>query len=268
MKSSPVPDRQIVPFRRRDAVALRLVDVSVAYDGRVAVEGVSSVLQAGTVVGLLGPNGAGKTTLLRAVMGVVPLAGGAVYVHEMPPREAWYHMSYLPQHEQINWEFPVSVLEAVLMGRARALGWLRAPGPDDKQRAMDALERVGMEGHARRRIAELSRGQRQRVLIARALAQEGDVVVLDEPLAGVDTTTQEAVVRLLRSLRDQGMLVLVSMHDLGVAADVCDQLLCLNRRLLAFGPPRTVFVPEVLRATYGSTVAIVGAGTAVHDARR
>jgi manganese/zinc/iron transport system ATP- binding protein len=268
MKPASVHDRPAVPFGRTDAAAVRLVDVCLAYHEHVAVEGVTAALHAGHVVGLLGPNGAGKSTLMRALVGVLPVAQGQVYVHEMPPREAWYHVSYLPQHEQVNWEFPVSVLEVVLMGRVRSLGWLRAAGSEDKQRAMDALVRVGMEQHARARIAELSRGQRQRVLLARALVQEGDVVILDEPLAGVDTTTQTAVVRLLRDLRDQGVLVLVSMHDLGVAADVCDQLLCLNRRLVAFGPTRTVFVPDVLRATYGSTVAIVDGGAVVHDARR
>ncbi len=247
---------------------VRFEDVTLAYDDHIAVENVTATLHAGALVGLLGPNGAGKTTLLKALVGVLPLVSGTVLIHGMSPREAWYHVSYLPQHEQVNWEFPASVLDVVLMGRVRAIGWLRMPGADDRRAALEALGRVGMEGYARRQVGQLSRGQRQRVLLARALVQDGNVVLLDEPLAGVDTTTQEAVVRLLRELRDQGSLVLMSTHDLGVAAEVCDHLLCLNRRLIASGSPRAVFTTDVLRATYGKTVAFVGGGAVVHDAHR
>jgi manganese/zinc/iron transport system ATP- binding protein len=260
-------DGQIISIRQ-SGPAIRLEDVAVAYRDHVAVEGVTAMLRSGTVVGLLGPNGAGKTTLLRALVGVMPTVRGTVHIHDLPPREAWHHVSYLPQHEHVNWEFPVSALDVVLMGCTRSVGWLRRPGAEDRRRAAEALTRVGMDEYAGRHIGQLSRGQRQRVLLARALVQGGDVVILDEPLAGVDTTTQEAVVRLLRGLRDRGALVLVSMHDLSIAADVCDYLLCLNRHLVAFGPTRSVFVEGVLRATYGSTVAILGGGAVVHDARR
>jgi len=243
-------------------------DVAVAYNDYVAVQDVTAALHPGTIVGLLGPNGAGKTTLLRALVGVLPVAHGTIRIHDTAPREAWHHLSYLPQQEEVNWDFPVSVFDVALMGRVRALGWLSLPRAEDRRRAERALGRVGMEDFAARQVGQLSRGQRQRVLLARALVQDGDVVILDEPLAGVDTTTQEAVIGLLHELRDQGALVLMSTHDLAVAADVCDQLLCLNRRLIASGPTRTVFVPDVLRATYGSTLAIFSEGVAIHDGRR
>ncbi len=262
-----MPERPIVEIRPRGP-AVEFEDVSIAYGDHVAVDGVTAALQPGTIVGLLGPNGAGKTTLLKALVGVLAPARGAIRLHGMAPAEAWHHVSYLPQHEQVNWEFPVSVLDVALMGRVRALGWLAAPRAADRRTAMDALERVGMASYARRQIGQLSRGQRQRVLLARALAQRGDVVILDEPLAGVDTTTQDAVLCLLGDLRDQGALVIMSTHDLTAAAQRCDRLLCLNRRLVAYGPARAVFVPDVLRATYGSTVAVLDAGLVVYDAAR
>jgi len=246
--------------------AVRFEHVSVAYGDHVAVEDVTADLRLGTLVGVLGPNGAGKSTLLKALVGILPLARGTVHVHGMTPQEAWYHMAYLPQHEQVNWEFPASALDVVLMGRTRALGWLRGPGAADRRQALQALARVGMEDYVRRQIGQLSGGQRQRVLLARALVQEGDIVILDEPLAGVDVVTQEAALRLITELRDQGALVLMATHDLSHAADVCDHLLCLNRRLIAYGPTREVFVPEVVRATYGATVAFLKEGAVVHDA--
>jgi manganese/zinc/iron transport system ATP- binding protein len=262
-----MPERTIVNIRNL-GLAVEFRGVTVAYRDHVAVEDVTAALRPGTIVGLLGPNGAGKTTLLRALVGVLPPSRGAVSIHGMPPAEAWHHVSYLPQHEQVNWDFPVSALDVALMGCARTIGWFRAAGADDRRRAADALERVGMGPFAHRQIGQFSRGQRQRVLLARALVQDGDVVVLDEPLAGVDTTTQDSVIRLLHELRDGGALVLMSTHDLGVASEICDQLLCLNRRLVAAGPTRTVFVPDVLRATYGSTLALLGEGVVLHDARR
>jgi manganese/zinc/iron transport system ATP- binding protein len=263
-----VLERSIFPSIRPNGPAVEFERLTVAYGDHVAVEDVTAALRPEAVVGLLGPNGAGKTTLLRALVGVLPPARGAVRIHGASPREAWHHTSYLPQHEQVNWDFPVSALDVVLMGRVRALGWLTSPRAEDRRQAAYALERVGMQNFARRQIGQLSRGQRQRVLLARALAQEGDVIILDEPLAGVDTTTQELVLSLLRELRDRGALVLMSTHDLGVAVEVCDQLLCLNRRLIANGPTRKIFVPDVLRATYGSTLALLSEGLVLHDARR
>jgi manganese/zinc/iron transport system ATP- binding protein len=257
----------IVSLHRAEP-AIRLTNVSVAYGARTVVQDITATLHPGTVVGLLGPNGAGKTTLLKALLGVLPLAQGTVLIHETSPREAWHHVSYLPQHEDVNWDFPVSVLDVVLMGRVRALGWLTTPRAQDRTLALETLARVDMEGLAGRQIGQLSRGQRQRVLLARALAQGGDVVILDEPLAGVDATTQETILRLLGDLRRAGALVLMSTHDLGAAVDTCDQLLCLNNRLIAFGPTRAVFTPDVVRATYGRLVAFVGGGAVVHDTPR
>jgi manganese/zinc/iron transport system ATP- binding protein len=256
-----MPDRAIISIHHRAEPAVRFTDVAVAYGDRTVVQGVTAALHPGTVVGLLGPNGAGKTTLLRALLGVLPTAQGIIRIHEMPPREAYHHVSYLPQHEEVNWDFPVTVFEVVLMGRVRALGWLSRPRARDRALAQEALARVGMEGLAGRQIGQLSRGQRQRALLARALAQDGDVVVLDEPLAGVDLPSQEAIVRLLGELRDRKALVLISLHDIGVAQETCDHLLCLNQRMTAFGPTRAVFVPEVLRATYGGMVAILDKST-------
>ena len=260
-----LPATQVPPVASR-APAVQFDDVSVAYGTRVVVSEVTAALRPGSFVGLLGPNGAGKTTLLKALVGVLPLAGGAIRVHGMPRESAWRHLAYLPQHEHVNWQFPLSVLEVALMGRVRALGWLRRPGGRERRWAMEALDRVGMADFAGRQIGQLSAGQRQRVLLARALAQGGDLLALDEPLAGVDATTQEAVLRLLAELRDQGVLVLISTHDLSLAANACDYLLCLNRRLIAAGPTPTVFTPGVLRATYGDAVAFLEGGLVIHDA--
>ncbi len=259
MPEPPITGRPVGP-------AVQFQNVSVAYGDDIAVEGVTAALRLGTIVGLLGPNGAGKTTLLKALVGMLPLSGGTISVHGVSPREAWGHMAYLPQPEQVNWEFPVSVQDVVLAGRVKRLGWLASPRDGDRRMALAALARVGMADHAPHPIGRHSRGQRQRVLLARALVQEGDVLILDEPLADVDAVTQTAVVRLLGELRDQGVLVLLSMHDLSVATEVCDHLLCLNRRLIAFGKTRTVFIPEILRATYGATLAFVGGDLVVHDA--
>lgn len=255
-----MPQPSIFTIRRRGP-AVEFDAVTVAYGDHVAVKDVTAALHPGAIVGLLGPNGAGKTTLLRALLGVLPPARGRIRIHGTPPREAYHHVSYLPQHEDVNWDFPVTVFEVVLMGRVRALGWLNRPTARDRALAQEALARVGLEGLAGRQIGQLSRGQRQRALLARALAQDGDIVILDEPLAGVDLPSQEAIVRLLGELRDRKALVLVSLHDIGVARETCDHLLCLNQRMTAFGPTRTVFVPEVLRATYGGMVAILDKST-------
>jgi manganese/zinc/iron transport system ATP- binding protein len=254
-----------VSVRKVERAAVSLEHVSVTLRTRLALEDVTAALCPGAIVGVVGPNGAGKTTLLRALVGVVPLTEGRIRIHGQPPRAAWRQLGYLPQHEQVNWEFPVSALEVVLMGQVRRLGWSRRPGAADYRIARNALATVGMEQHAERQIGQLSGGQRQRVFLARALAQARDVLVLDEPLAGVDATTQEVIIRLLADLRDQGKLVLMSTHDLGLALEACDHLLCLNQRLIASGPTHRVFTREVLRATYGAAVALLDGGLAVHD---
>jgi len=218
------------------APALELRDVVVRYGDQVALRGVHGELAAGASVALVGPNGAGKSTLIKAILGLVPVASGRLTVFGLPPSEARPRVAYVPQHSVLDPEFPVSALQVVLMGRYRAIGWLRRPGRADRQAAAEALAAVGLSDRADARFGTLSGGQRQRVLFARALAQDASLLLLDEPFNGVDVVTQEVLVELLAKARAQGAAVLVSTHDLDVARHACTDACLLNRRQFSFGP--------------------------------
>lgn len=245
---------------RQDAsrTAVAFDGVWVAYGERVALRDVSVAISWGVRVGIVGPNGAGKSTFLQAIVGMTPLRRGVVQVGGAPAAAARSRVAYVPQREQIRWDFPVSVLDVVLMGRYGRLGWLRRPGAADRAIALAALERVSMAHHRDTHIAELSGGQQQRVFLARALAQEADVVLLDEPLNGLDATTYTALLDLLEEQRDQGKAVLMATHDLATARSWCDLVLFLNTDLIAAGPPAAVFTREVLTRTYGGAFVTVG----------
>ena len=241
---------------RSDGSGLVVRDLSVSYDSRQVLDEVSVACPHGEILGLLGPNGAGKSTLLKAVVGLVPRRGGSVELDGIPlghPGASLTRLAYVPQRNDVDWDFPLAVEDVVLLGRQGRLGLLGRPGRADRQAAQAALERLGMDGRRRTLIGELSGGQQQRVFLARALAQEGEVLLLDEPLTGVDATTQAVVLDLLRDLRDQGMAIVVSTHDLAEAAEVCDKLCLLNGRVMAFGPPREVLTADALVRTYGSS---------------
>ncbi|HWO94001.1 MAG TPA: metal ABC transporter ATP-binding protein [Dehalococcoidia bacterium] len=233
---------------------LQLSHVTVRYGDRTALEDVSMTVEPGSYVGVLGPNGSGKTTLIRAILGSTPLSAGAVTVDGLPARSAKGVFAYVPQTHQIALDMPLTVWDVVLMGRLPRLRWHRRYGRHDREVAAWALERVHLADERNRLIGELSGGQQQRAFIARALAQEGRILLLDEPLTGVDAVTQEIVLRLLANLHADGLTILIATHDLSSAAGTCDTLCLLNRRLVAYGPMRETFTPAALRETFGRHV--------------
>ena len=242
--------------RREDAdgqtAAIRLAGVSVRLGERLALRDIDCAIAPGAFVGLLGPNGSGKSTLLRAVLGILPLSAGRVDVFGRPPEQARDRFSYLPQRQRVDIELPVSVWDVVLMGRLRHTGWLGAVRAADREAATWALEQVRLIDRRRSPIRELSFGQQQRVFFARALVQEGDLILLDEPMNGVDAQTQDLFVELLETFHAGGRTIVMATHDLNMAACICDSLLILNQTLVAYGPVSSTFRPEVLQAAYGA----------------
>ncbi len=237
--------------------ALEVHDLTVSYLKRPVLYGVDLAVPPGKLVGIVGPNGAGKSTLVKSVMGLVPASGGWVKVFGRPTRENIARVGYVPQRESVDWDFPVNVMDVVLMGCYGRLGLVRRPGKAERERAMAALGKVGMEAYSRRQIANLSGGQQQRVFLARALAQECDLYLMDEPFAGVDAATEAAIVTLLGEMRDRGKTVLVVHHDLATAREYFDMLLLLNMRVVAFGDTQEVFTGELLQKTYGGRLTLL-----------
>jgi manganese/zinc/iron transport system ATP- binding protein len=237
--------------------ALELHDLSVAYHRRPVVYGVDVAVPEGKLVGIVGPNGAGKSTLVKAALGIVPLGSGWVEFFGRPYAEVKKRVAYVPQRESVDWDFPVSAMDVVMMGRYGHLGLVRRPRAADREIASAALEKVNMLPFANRQISNLSGGQQQRVFLARALAQQGDVYLMDEPFAGVDAATEASIIELLKELRDAGKTIFVVHHDLTTAEDYFDQLILLNMRLVAYGETRDVFTPELLQKTYGGRLTIL-----------
>jgi manganese/zinc/iron transport system ATP- binding protein len=237
--------------------ALETHDLSVSYRHQPVLYGVDVVVAPGRLVGIVGPNGAGKSTMLKAVMGVVKPSGGKVEIFGKPLEESLKRVGYVPQRESVDWDFPVTVEDVALMGTYGSLGWFKRPGKAERERARAALEKVGMAPFADRQIGELSGGQQQRVFLARALAQEADLYLMDEPFAGVDAATERAIVELLREMRDRGKTVLVVHHDLHTARSYFDMIMLLNMRLVAFGETEEVFTPELLTKTYGGRLTLL-----------
>ncbi|MGE3077082.1 MAG: metal ABC transporter ATP-binding protein [Dehalococcoidia bacterium] len=239
--------------------ALVLRDLSVSYGSVTAVAGVDANVPAGVVVGIIGPNGSGKSTLLKAIAGVLPLASGDVLLGGQPIRARAARIAYVPQREEVNWDFPVSAHDVVLMGRYRSIGWLKWPGSDDRSRANSALERLGLGGMGHRHISQFSGGQQQRVFLARAMVQDPDLVLLDEPFTGIDVTNREVFHSAIREFANAGVTVLVATHDLDEVRATTDYVLCLNREMTAFGPTAETFNPDTLRRTFGGQIAVFGA---------
>lgn len=256
----------------KDSAALTgldLRDVSVTYrSGLTAIEDVGFTIPRATITALVGVNGSGKSTLFKAIMGFVPTATGRVSILDRPARAALADnlVAYVPQAEDVDWSFPVLVEDVVMMGRYGHMGWLRRPSAHDRTLVTAALERVSMAAYRHRQIGELSGGQKKRVFLARALAQEGQVILLDEPFTGVDVTTEEAIVRLLTELRDEGRVMLISTHNLGSVPEYCDHAVLINRRILAAGPTAEVFTQANLEAAFGGKLRhFVLGGPALHD---
>lgn len=234
-----------------DAPAIEVSGLSVAYHTRPVLLGISAAIRRGEVVGVIGPNGAGKSTLFRALLGLVPAAVGRIRLMggEVRTNRRW--VAYLPQRDAIDWDFPAVVEDVVMMGRYPHLGWGRWPSRRERPAVDACLEALGITDLRGRHIGELSGGQQQRTLLARALAQEAQILLLDEPFMGVDAATEQAILGLLAHLRREGKTVLIVDHDLARAGEAYDRLLLLNQRLVAFGPPAQVLMPELLRVTYG-----------------
>jgi manganese/iron transport system ATP-binding protein len=251
MTTVPASPSDAPPRESTADPVLVIDDAVVAYDRVPALEGVHGRVRRGEAVALIGPNGAGKSTLIRAVLGLVPVVAGRIEVLGRPPQEVRREIAYVPQADTLDAEFPVSVEQAVLMGRYRRVGWLRRPGRTDRALATDALEAVGLAERARDRFGVLSGGQRQRVLLARALCQEPQLLLLDEPFNGVDARSQERLLDALAGVRARGAAVLMSTHDLGLAHLACSEVCLLNRHQFGFGPTAETLTRERLRATYG-----------------
>jgi manganese/zinc/iron transport system ATP- binding protein len=236
---------------------LEIHDLTVAYHKKPVLWGVDLVVPRGQLVGIVGPNGAGKSTLIKACMGLLPLSSGWVKIFGRPLADAVTRVGYVPQRESVDWDFPVNVMDVVLMGRYGRLGLLRRPSAADRDVARACLDKVGMLPFATRQISNLSGGQQQRVFLARALAQEADLYFMDEPFAGVDAATEAAIITVLRELRDQGRTLLVVHHDLPTARSYFDTVLLLNMNVVAFGPAADVLTPELLHRTYGGRLTIL-----------
>jgi manganese/zinc/iron transport system ATP- binding protein len=237
--------------------ALEIHDMTVAYHRKPVLWDIDLAIPEGKLVGIVGPNGAGKTTLIKAVLGLVPLASGKVEIYGQPYDEQRKIIGYVPQRESVDWDFPVTVRDVVLMGTYGRLGWFRRPGRAEREVANRCLEQVGMRDFANRQIRQLSGGQQQRVFLARALAQDARVYFMDEPFSGVDAATEAAILELLQQLRSARKTVFVVHHDLQTVRGYFDYVILLNMRLVAYGPTETTFTPANLHKTYGGRLTIL-----------
>jgi len=242
--------------------AIEVNDLTVAYREKPVLWDVDLEVPAGVLMAVVGPNGAGKSTLIKSVLGLVRPAAGQVLVHGRPYAEQRRLVAYVPQRGSVDWDFPTSVLDVVMMGCYGALGWLRRPGRREREKAVAALRQVGMEEFAARQISQLSGGQQQRVFLARALVQDASLYLMDEPFQGVDAKTERAIVEVLRELRGRGRTVVVVHHDLETVSEYFDWVLLLNVRRIAAGPVEEVFTEEALRLAYGGRIPLLQRGDA------
>ena len=240
-------------------------NISVGYNGAPVLREITFQIPHGARVAVVGPNGAGKSTLFKALVGLLPLRAGRIFIHDLPLGQHLDCVAYIPQREEVDWRFPVNVRDVVLMGRFGHQKWLQRPGQLDREIVQKSLEQMGIANMADRSISDLSGGQQQRVFLARALAQEPHIFLMDEPFTGVDATTQAATLALLDHLRQQKVTVLISTHDLNLAASRFDAILLLNRRLIAFGESKSVFTPENLAEAFGSQLLKLPDGLVLVD---
>lgn len=244
---------------------LDIVKVTLGYGNRTVLEDVTFQVPEGTRMAVVGPNGAGKSSLFKALVGLMPVRSGEIRVHGVPWGAHQDCVAYVPQREEVDWRFPVTVHDVVMMGRYGRLGWLRRPGAQDQRAVAHCLRQAGLSELAGRPIGDLSGGQQQRVFLARALAQQPHILLMDEPFTGVDVSTQETMLNLLDELRNERVTVMISTHDLGLAASRFDRVLLLNRRLIAFGTPDRVFTPQSLAEAFGGQVFVLPNGAVLTD---
>jgi len=242
----------------RPSVALAVRHISAGYAGnRNAIEDVSFDVHHGERISVIGPNGAGKSTLFKSLVGLVPHTKGYISLYGRDCETSHGMIGYVPQYEDIDWNFPVTVFDVVMMGRIGKIGWFRFPRRKDRDIVSDVLKQVGMQDFAKRQIGELSGGQKRRVFIARALAQETDILILDEPFSGVDVNAQQEIMNTLNKLTTAGITLLLSTHDLSVASTEFDRMLLIKQRVIACGRPADVFKPDILNEAYGNQIGIL-----------
>lgn len=237
--------------------AIEVTDLTVAYQEKPVLWDVDLSVPPGILMAVVGPNGAGKTTLIKSILGLLKPAAGQVLIYGKAYSEQRHLVGYVPQRGSVDWDFPTSVLDVVMMGRYRNLGWIRRPGRQEHAAAVEALDKVGMRPFAERQISQLSGGQQQRVFLARALVQDAQIYFMDEPFQGVDATTERAIVTLLQELRQAGKTVIVVHHDLQTVPEYFDWVTLLNVRRIASGPVSEVFNEQNLRLAYGGRVAFL-----------
>mgnify|MGYP006289840957 CR=1 FL=1 len=236
---------------------LEIHDLTVTYHKKPVLWDIDLTIPAGSLTGIIGPNGAGKSTLIKTIMGLIKPSSGYSKIFDKPLDEVRKRVSYVPQRGSVDWDFPASVFDVVLMGRYSDAGIFKRIRKADRELAMDALQKVGMEKFSKRQISELSGGQQQRVFLARALAQHADLYFMDEPFAGVDAATENAIIELLREMTGKGKTVIVVHHDLQSAIKYFEWILLLNTRLVASGPATEVFTTELLQKTYGGKLTLL-----------
>lgn len=244
-------------MHKQSEAPLEVHDLTVAYYKKPVLYGIDLKVPSGALIGVVGPNGAGKSTLIKAIMGLVPISGGWVKLFGKTFKQAVNRVGYVPQRESVDWDFPVNVLDVVMMGRYGRLGLFKWPGKKDRDFARECLDKVKMLPFSERQIANLSGGQQQRVFLARALAQESDIYFMDEPFAGVDAATEASIVELLSELKARGKTIMVVHHDLSTAQKYFDHILMLNMRMVAYGPTKDVFTLDNLQKTYGGRLNIL-----------
>jgi manganese/zinc/iron transport system ATP- binding protein len=236
------------------ATPVEINDLTVAYRDKPVLQDVDLRFPEGKLCAIIGPNGAGKSTLIKAVLGLVPAAAGSVRIYGKPYAEQRRLVGYVPQRGSVDWDFPTTALDVVMMGTYGKLGWVKRPGKAERDAASHALRQLGMEKYAERQISQLSGGQQQRVFLARALAQDARIYFMDEPFVGVDALTEKAIITLLQELRAQGKTVIVVHHDLDSAPEYFDWVALLNVKLIAAGPFETTFTSDNLRRAYGGAM--------------
>lgn len=240
-----------------DNPVVELHDITVSYNRKPVLWDIDLTLPAGAIVGIIGPNGAGKSTLIKSMMGLVEISSGYVKMFDQDLDKVRSRVSYVPQKESVDWDFPASVIDVVLMGRYGKLGLFHRPRRADKEVAMECLRQVDMQDYSKRQISQLSGGQQQRVFLARALAQEADLYFMDEPFSGVDAATEKAIIQLMKTMSRQGKTVVVVHHDLQSAREYFDWAVLLNLRLIASGPAGQVLTSDLLQETYGGKLTLL-----------
>ena len=237
-------------MKNKNEIAIDVEDLTVAYHHNPVLWDIDTQIPKGVISAIVGPNGAGKSTLLKAILKLIPISSGTIKFFDRPLKEMRKEVAYVPQRSEVDWDFPTTVLDVVMMGSYGELGWIKKPGKKEKELASEALEKVGMQEFASRQIRELSGGQQQRTFIARALVQNASIYLMDEPFAGVDAATEQAILKVLRELQTSGKTLAIVHHDLLTVKEYFDYVILLNVHSIASGPVKTTFTQENLQKAY------------------